>query len=111
MRLLGRVCDIDIERCPNCGVGELKIIAAILERPVIKKILSHLGLDPPFEIPMRACRGSCIRVAHTCLAPGRRIQCRRHPGDSCMHHRNDRRRFVTASAGLALRAWAGAHRA
>lgn len=26
--------------------GELKIIAAILERAVIKKILAHLGLDP-----------------------------------------------------------------
>jgi hypothetical protein len=35
-----------MQRCPNCGGGELKIIAAILERPVIEKILSHLGLDP-----------------------------------------------------------------
>jgi hypothetical protein len=26
--------------------GEYKIIAAILERPVIQKMLSHLGLDP-----------------------------------------------------------------
>jgi len=26
--------------------GELKIIAAILERPVIEKILAHLELDP-----------------------------------------------------------------
>lgn len=35
--------------CPKCGAGELKIIAAILERPVIEKILTHLGLDlqPP----------------------------------------------------------------
>jgi hypothetical protein len=45
-RLLKRVFDIDMEHCPNCGGGELKIIAAILERPVIEKILSHLGLDP-----------------------------------------------------------------
>jgi hypothetical protein len=35
-----------MELCPNCG-GELKIIAVILERPVIEKILTHLGLDPP----------------------------------------------------------------
>jgi hypothetical protein len=35
-----------MQYCPNCGAGELKIIAAILERPVIEKILSHLGLDP-----------------------------------------------------------------
>jgi uncharacterized protein (DUF983 family) len=45
-RLLKRVFDIDMEHCPNCGGGELKIIAAILERPVIEKILTHLGLNP-----------------------------------------------------------------
>ena len=45
-RLLKRVFDIDMQRCPSCGGGELKIIAAILERPVIEKILTHLGLDP-----------------------------------------------------------------
>ena len=38
--------DIDLQRCPHCGAGELRIITAILERPVIEKILSHLGLDP-----------------------------------------------------------------
>ena len=41
--MLFRVFDIDLEHCPNCG-GELKIIAAILEQPVIEKILTHLGL-------------------------------------------------------------------
>ena len=45
-RLLKRVFDIDMQHCPNCGAGEMKIIAAILERPVIEKILTHLGLDP-----------------------------------------------------------------
>jgi hypothetical protein len=45
-QLLKRVFDIDMHTCPNCGGGELKIIAAILERPVIEKILTHLGLDP-----------------------------------------------------------------
>lgn len=43
---LKRVFGIDMQHCPNCGGGELKIIAAILERPVIDKILTHLGLDP-----------------------------------------------------------------
>ncbi|MBK6864433.1 MAG: hypothetical protein IPG91_13210 [Ideonella sp.] len=43
-KLLKRVFDPDLEHCPNCG-GELKIIAAILERPVIEKILTHLGLQ------------------------------------------------------------------
>ena len=42
--------DIDMQRnCPNSGGGgggELRIIAAILKRPVAEKILSHLGLDP-----------------------------------------------------------------
>jgi hypothetical protein len=35
-----------MEHCPNCGAGELKIIAAVLERPVTEKILTDLGLDP-----------------------------------------------------------------
>jgi len=43
-KLLKRAFEIDIEHCPNCG-GELKIIAAILEQPVIEKILTHLGLQ------------------------------------------------------------------
>jgi hypothetical protein len=45
-RLLERAFDIDMQHCPNCGAGELKIIAAILQRRVIEKILIHLGLDP-----------------------------------------------------------------
>jgi len=43
-KLLKRVFEIDMDHCPNCG-GELKIIAAILEQPVIEKILMHLGLQ------------------------------------------------------------------
>ena len=48
-RLLERVFEIDMQRCPRCCAGEPKIIAAILERAVIGKILTHLGLDsrPP----------------------------------------------------------------
>jgi hypothetical protein len=54
-RLLQRVFDIDMQHCPNCDDGELKIIAAILERPVIEKILAHLGLEqpPPPKAPAR----------------------------------------------------------
>jgi hypothetical protein len=54
-RLLKRVFDVDLEHCPNCG-GELKIIAAILEAPVIEKILTHLGLQAraPPRSPARA---------------------------------------------------------
>ena len=43
-RLLKRVVEIDLEHCQNCG-GELKIIAAIVEAPVIQRILTHLGLQ------------------------------------------------------------------
>ncbi len=48
-----RVFDIDMQHCPNCGAGEIKIIAAILERPAIDKILKHLGLQaqPPPRTP------------------------------------------------------------
>jgi len=45
------VFDIDIEQCPHCG-GALKIIAAILEKAAITKILDHLGL--PARAPPRA---------------------------------------------------------
>jgi len=50
-KLLKRVFDIDVERCPHCG-GKLKIIAAILQPAVIAKILAHLGL--PTKAPPRS---------------------------------------------------------
>jgi hypothetical protein len=43
-KLLKRVFNLDLEHRPNCG-GELRVIAAILERPAIEKILNHLGLQ------------------------------------------------------------------
>lgn len=54
-RLLKRVFDIDMQHCPHCGGEARKIIAAILERPVIEKILTHLCLDPrpPPRAPAR----------------------------------------------------------
>jgi hypothetical protein len=55
------VFDSGLEHCPNCG-GELKIIAAILEQPVIEKLLTHLGLQA--RAPPRApARGQALRVA------------------------------------------------
>jgi len=47
-RLLKRVFDVDVETCGVCG-GKVKIIAAIKEGEVIKKILDHIGLPsvPP----------------------------------------------------------------
>lgn len=35
-----------MQLCPNCSSGEPKIIAAVLEPPVIEKILTPLGLNP-----------------------------------------------------------------
>jgi hypothetical protein len=48
-RLLKRVFAIDLERCPACQQGTLRIIAAITQGSVIRKILQHLKLavDPP----------------------------------------------------------------
>ena len=60
-KLLKRVFEIDMEHCPNCG-GELKIIAAILEQPVMEKILTHLGLQA--RAPPRApARGQALQAA------------------------------------------------
>ena len=60
-KLLKRVSELDLEHCPNCG-GELKIIAAILEQPVIEKILSHMGLQA--RAPPRApARGQALQAA------------------------------------------------
>jgi hypothetical protein len=46
-----RVFDIDIEHCPNWG-GRLKIIAAIVNPPLIAEILTHLHL--PARAPPRS---------------------------------------------------------
>jgi hypothetical protein len=60
-RLLKPVFDLDLEHSPNCG-GELKIIAAILEAPVIEKILTHLGLQARAP-PGAPARGHALQAA------------------------------------------------
>ena len=47
--------------CPNCG-GQLKIIAAILEAPVIERILTHLGLQARAP-PRASARGNLQQAA------------------------------------------------
>jgi hypothetical protein len=60
-KLLKRVFALDLEHGPSCG-GELKIIATILERPVIEKILTRLGLQA--RAPPRApARGQALQAA------------------------------------------------
>jgi hypothetical protein len=44
-KLLKRVFNLDLEHCRHCG-GKVRVIAAILERAQIQRILNHLGLDP-----------------------------------------------------------------
>ncbi len=53
-RLLARVFSIDVEICSKCG-GKMKIIAAIEDPKVIRKILDHNGLPtkPPSLHPAR----------------------------------------------------------
>lgn len=52
-RLLKRVFALDMARCPFCQRGALRIIAAITQGEVIRKILRHLKLaaDPPLIAP------------------------------------------------------------
>ena len=54
-RLLKRVFALDMARCPWCQRGALRIIAAITQGEVIRKILRHLKLavDPPPMAPAR----------------------------------------------------------
>ena len=60
-KLLKRVFELHMEHCPHCG-GELKIIAAILEQPVIEKILTHLGLRAR-ATPRAPARGQALQAA------------------------------------------------
>lgn len=50
-----------MEHCPNCG-AEPKIIAAILEQPVIEKILTHPGLQA-WAPPRAPGRGQALQAA------------------------------------------------
>lgn len=52
--LLARVYQVDALRCPACGAGRLRVIAAITAEPVVKKILDHLALAT--ELGPTACR-------------------------------------------------------
>lgn len=48
-RLLRKVFGIDVESCHACGGKNVKIVAAIMTKSVIEKILNHIGLPP--DIP------------------------------------------------------------
>ena len=44
-KLLKRTFEIDVSHCAECG-GEMKILAAIMEREALEKILKHVGIPP-----------------------------------------------------------------
>ena len=58
-RLLKRVFSLDLEGCPRCPSGRLRIIAAITCRPVIRRMLCRLkrAADPPPLAPARLEQG------------------------------------------------------
>jgi hypothetical protein len=53
-KLLNRVFKVDITECQFCR-GEVKVVAAIIEKTVVERILRHLGLpaEPPVIHPAR----------------------------------------------------------
>jgi hypothetical protein len=50
--LMRRAFGYDLLSCPNCG-GKMQLIACIMERGAIRKILTHLHLPP--DPPATAC--------------------------------------------------------
>ena len=55
-KILARVFGVDVSKCVHCN-GKMKIIASIKDPPVIKKILTHLGLSPiPPPLAPARCR-------------------------------------------------------
>jgi hypothetical protein len=51
--LLARVWSIGVLRCPRCD-GRMRVIAALSERSVVMKVLSHLELPTVLPSPAPA---------------------------------------------------------
>lgn len=63
--LMRRAFGYDLLSCPKCG-GKMVLLACIMERAVIAKILKHLGLpsEPPRLAKARAAPGTQTRLEH-----------------------------------------------
>ena len=61
-QLLKRVFALDMARCPWCQRGSLRVIAAMAQADVIKKILRHLqrAADPSPMAPARGCPAAVV---------------------------------------------------
>ena len=72
-----RVFALDLERCPRCQSGALRMIAALTSRPVIRRILRHLkrAADPPPLAPARLGQGrfAWVSASINALGPGFRV--------------------------------------
>jgi hypothetical protein len=56
--LLQRVFAVDVLACPHCG-GRMRVVAVIDDPPVVRRILTHLGIlddagSPPGPWPCQA---------------------------------------------------------
>ena len=78
-RLLKRVFDIEMQHCPNCSAGELKIIAAILERPVIRPMPPTCCACRARSISARRPIATSVRSAWAMWIWARRWSARRWP--------------------------------
>jgi len=92
-KLLKRVIKADLEHCPNCG-GQLEIISAIMEQPVIEKTLTHLGLQADCGRRRAPARGPAPQegfalASANAACKARRRHARQPVGRSCK--RPDRR--------------------
>ena len=102
-RLLKRVFDLDQEHCPNCG-GELKIIAAILEQPVIEKILTHLGLQGSLVSDSQDSRvwaplSALCRSQPASKTASSRVRCR---AEAVMSKEEERSNFLSSDRQLTI---------
>src|SRR5262249_32207678 len=49
-RLIAKVYEVDPLRCTRCG-GKMAIVAFVTDQLAIRRILDHLGLSPPAQMP------------------------------------------------------------
>jgi hypothetical protein len=68
-RLLKRVFALDMAHCPWCQRRALRIIAAITQGEVIRKILQHLQLAVPAPDCSGACPPGSLRLVLRLIAP------------------------------------------